>query len=344
MQGTLKLALFIILLILPVHKVLSQEVSNPAYRFIFYNVENLFDTVDDSLTDDNEFLPDGPMHWTEARYRHKINSVYKVLAAAGEWNPPALAGFCEVENKAVLMSLVFDTWLSKYKYGIVTGESKDPRGIRTGIIYRKDLMKLISSRNIEPFHQSSDEFRSRDILYTTWLLGDDTIHLFLNHWPSRRRGVLAEEKLRQSVSTVLGQAVDSLFRSSGRHVRIIVAGDFNCTPDDVGIISLCKGRGVEERSQVLINLSADAAEKGEGTFKYRGKWEMLDQVLVSPGMVNPANGIHTGKKFFRIFRPDFLLHKDTGYPGPITFSTYRGFSYLGGFSDHLPVILDLMNR
>jgi hypothetical protein len=316
----------------------AQEGAENPYRFVFYNVENLFDTKDDTLTDDNEFLPDGPMHWTETRYWKKINSIYKVLAAAGEWNPPALAGFCEIENRNVLQSLVYDTWLSKYQYGIVTGESKDPRGIRPGIIYRKDLMKLIYTGNIEPI--SPGEFRSRMILYTKWLIGGDTIHLFLNHWPSRRRGVLAEEKTRQAIKSVLGNSVDSLYERSEGSVKIIIAGDFNCSPDDLEINKICKKGG----SPKLIDLSAPSAARGEGTFRYRGKWEMIDQVIISDGILNALSGIYTNADLLKIFKPDFLMQKDPGYPGFMPFPTYRGFSYQGGFSDHLPVIIDLKIR
>jgi hypothetical protein len=232
-RSTLKLALCIILIIRNFPSVSGQDSSRVSYRFLFYNVENLFDTKDDSLTDDNEFLPGGAMHWTEARYRKKISSIYKVVTAAGEWDPPALAGFCEVENKDVLQSLIYDTWLSKYQYGIVTGESKDPRGIRPGIIFRKELLRLLYTRYIEP--ETSSEFRSRMILYTKWLIGEDTLHLFLNHWPSRRRGVLAEQKTREAIMSALGSSVDSLLIRSGSNVKIIIAGDFNCTPDDLKI-------------------------------------------------------------------------------------------------------------
>jgi hypothetical protein len=328
-RSTLKLALFVILIIRNFPSSFGQDGSGESYRFIFYNVENLFDTKDDSLTDDNEFLPDGSMHWTESRYRKKINSVYKVLAAAGEWDPPALAGFCEIENKNVLRSLVYDTWLSKYPYGIVTGESRDPRGIRPGIIYRKDRLKLLYTRSIEP--NTSGEFRSRMILYTKWLIGEDTIHLYLNHWPSRRRGVLAEEKTRESVMMALGNSLDSLFRRSESSSKIIIAGDLNCTPDDLKING-------------MINLSSTAAEKGEGTYRYRGKWEMIDQVIVSRGIVDSVKGIYTNSDLLKIFKPDFLMQKDPVYPGDTPFPTYRGFSYQGGFSDHLPLIIDLKKR
>jgi Endonuclease/Exonuclease/phosphatase family len=323
---------------------LSQEIHAVTYRLVFYNVENLFDARDDSLTDDNEFLPSGVMHWTETRYRHKISSIYKVLTAAGEWNPPALAGFCEVENKRVLQALVFDTWLSKYNYGVVTGESNDPRGIRPGIIYRKDLMRLLFCRSIRPVPETSEEFRSRKILYTKWLVKDDTIHLFLNHWPSRRRGVMAEEKVRRSISSVLKNTIDSLYLTSGHAAKIIIAGDFNCTPDDPEIRNLCLRTKGDQKDQFLVNLSSDRAEMGEGTFKYMGKWEMIDQVLASRGILDPVKGIYTGKEFFRIFRPDFIMQKDASYPGYRPFPTYRGFRYQGGFSDHLPVILDLKIR
>ena len=328
-RSNLRLVMFAVLMIPQNNTAPAQLVSERSFRFLFYNVENLFDTKDDTLTDDSEFLKGGDMHWTESRYRYKINSIYKVLAAAGEWDAPSLAGFCEVENKSVLQSLVYDTWLSKYQYGIVMGNSKDPRGIRQGIIYRKDLLKLLFKGNIEP--ENPGDFRSRMILYTKWQAGEDTIHLFLNHWPSRRRGVLAEERAREAILSSLYNSLDSLDRVSVGTAKIVIAGDFNCTPDDLNI----KG---------MINLSSVLAEKGEGTYRYRGKWEMIDQVIVSPGIINSQKGVFTNADMLRIFRPDFLMQKDPAYPGFVPFPTYRGFSYKGGFSDHLPLILDLRIR
>ncbi len=325
-KSNLFLALLTVLIIPQNTKGPVQVVSESSYRLFFYNVENLFDTKDDTLTDDREFLKGGAMHWTESRYRHKINSIYKVIAAAGEWNPPSIAGFCEIENKSVLESLVYDTWLSKYQYGIVIGKSKDPRGIRQGIIYRKDLMRLLFEDNIEPLN--SGNFRSRMILYTKWLAGKDTFHLFLNHWPSRRRGVLAEEKAREAIMYALYNSIDSLDRISGGAAKIIIAGDFNCTPDDLVI----KG---------MINLSSATGDGGEGTYRYRGKWEMIDQVIVSRSIFNSKKGIYTNADLLSIFRPGFLLQKDPAYPGLMPFPTYHGYNYQGGFSDHLPLILDL---
>ena len=107
---------------------------------------------------------------------------------------------------------------------------------------------------------------------------------------------------------------------------------------------MCTNPGGVSKSPLLVNLSSGAAERGEGTFKFRGKWEMIDQVLVSASILDPVKGIYTEKEFFRIFRPDFLMQKDVNYPGYLPFSTYRGFRYQGGFSDHLPVILDLKVR
>ncbi len=310
-------------------------------RFVFYNVENLFDTKDDTLTDDNEFLPSGSRHWTEYRYRKKLSSLYKVLAAAGEWEPPALAGFCEIENRRVLYDLIYDTWLSKYNYRIITGETEDRRGIRNGIIYRQDKLKLLNASSLGQERFAPGSFKSRKILYARFLAGKDTIHIFLNHWPSRRGGALAESSLRGVLSSELGSRLDSIYSKSGDKCIIIVAGDFNCTPEDQEIIDLCAGSGMEGRYTRLVNLTKQFSVSGTGSYKYRGHWEMIDQVLVSKGMLDSSTGLFTGEKFVRIFNPEFLLMKDESYPGFMPFPTFRGFRYTGGFSDHLPLILDL---
>jgi endonuclease/exonuclease/phosphatase family metal-dependent hydrolase len=152
--------------------------------------------------------------------------------------------------------------------------------------------------------------------------------------------VLAEERTRQSLLSVLENSIDSLYEQSEGGMKIIIAGDFNCTPDDLDLNKISDKGG----NYSLTDLSAAAAARGEGTYRYRGKWEMIDQVIVSDGILDAASGVYTNADLIKIFKPDFLLQKDPGYPGMVPFPTYRGFSYLGGFSDHLPVIVDLRIR
>ncbi|HVN57805.1 MAG TPA: hypothetical protein VMT63_05870 [Bacteroidales bacterium] len=317
----------------------AQESDTARVRFLFYNVENLFDTRDDSIYDDNEFLPAGSRHWDKSRYNTKLNSLYKVIIASGGWEPPVLAGFCEVENSRVLRDLVNDTWLSKYKYGVVTSGSRDPRGIRTGIIYRKDILHLLYLRSIDPSMMAGNA-RTRMVFYTKWKIGSDTLHLFLNHWPSRRRGILAEEKTRSGIASIIISITDSLYRVSYGKAKIIIAGDFNCTPADE-LIKAMTSRLVQGKN-CLSNLSEKQCRSGVGSYKFQGTWEMIDQVIVSDGLLAASRGLRTSPEFCSVFSPEFLLEKDPAYPGNTPKPTYRGVKYIGGFSDHLPVILDLI--
>ena len=333
----------LVLFVLLMSEGFTQESDKSNLRFVFYNVENFFDTFDDTLKEDNDFLPQGLMRWNYKRYRDKVNAIYKVITAAGEWDSPALAGFCEVEKRSVLQDLIYDTYLQKYNYGIIHEESGDPRGIDVCLIYRKDLVTLLSYRYLKPDSLREEEFKTRSILYSKWRISDDTIHLFLNHWPSRRGGVLAGESLRTDISGMLKEKTDSISRIVRGQAKIIIAGDFNCTPGDKEVSSLTEVNENDNSGNdtPLVNLSDLSANKGIGTYKYMGVWEMIDQVIVSEWLIKCSKGFYTNAGLLRIFSPDFLLRRDPSYPGFTPFSTYRGYSYQGGFSDHLPVILDL---
>lgn len=324
--------------------VTAQERGDSVYRILFYNAENLFDTENDTIKDDDDFLPGGLMRWNFYRYSGKISSLYKVLIASGDWEPPVIIGLCEIENRKVLEKLIYNTPLSQFNYGIIHGESNDPRGIDVAIIYRRDIFDLVFSRLLIPKEYSHSRFRTRDVLYAKFFISEDTVHLFLNHWPSRRGGVLAGEDERRNISRMIREMADSINRSVYGKGKIIVAGDFNCTPDDTEIGILMKHNENGDEALVLVNLAKGSSQMGSGTYKYRGTWEMLDQVIVSESLLSSGPGIYTGHDMFRVFSPEFLLEKDPAYPGFKPFSTYSGYRYRGGFSDHLPVILDLKFR
>jgi exonuclease III len=319
----------------------SQDLGFQPVRLMFYNVENLFDVYDDTLKEDDDFLPGGLMRWNLTRYIKKINSIYKTIVAAGGWNPPAIVAFCEVENRKVLEDLVYGTYLSKYDYGIIHQESPDPRGIDVCLIYRKNVVDIIDYRYWIPSEINREKFTSRSILYTRLAINSDTVHLIVNHWPSRRGGVLAMEDLRMIIAAMVREKVDSLLDNNSAGAKIIVAGDFNSIPDDQEMKSLT----VPHDSVIsLVNLSAGPAAKGLGSYRYMGTWEMIDQILVSAGLLTSGRGLYTDPNLFSVFKTDFLLRKDPKYPGLSPLSTYRGYRYQGGFSDHLPVLLDLKAR
>jgi len=307
---------------------------------MFYNVENLFDIYDDTLTEDEEFLPEGLRRWNYQRYNRKVNSLFKTILAAGEWEPPAIAAFCEIENRKVLEDLVYSTNLSKYKYDIVHEDSPDERGIDVCLIFRKELAEIIDYSYLKTSVVTGDEFRTRDVLYARFLINNDTIHLFVNHWPSRRGGVLAGEAQRIKIAEMVRKKVDSIFISSHRNAQIIILGDFNATPED-RVMSILAGQ--EDNGSSLVNLSENLPD-GVGTYRYMGTWEKIDQVIVSDMLVNRNAKVFTEPGLLQVFRPDFLLKKDLKYPGLRPFSTYSGYRYQGGYSDHLPVLLDLKLR
>ncbi len=237
-------------------------------RLMFYNAENLFDTTDDTLKDDDEFLPGGLMRWNRTRYTKKINSVYKTIIAAGEWNPPAIVGLCEIENRKVLEDLVYGTTLSNFGYGIIHEESPDPRGIDVCMIFRKDLVRVIDYRSWIPPGVRKDEFHSRSVLYVKCAILGDTIHLIINHWPSRRGGVLAGEPLREEIALMVRDAVDSLYNVSKGELKAIIFGDFNCSPDDPVIQSLLKPDRAGECK--LVNLADQHLKRPFGYIQIYG--------------------------------------------------------------------------
>ncbi len=323
------------------HEGYSQGLPEEYTRLMFYNVENLFDIDDDTLTNDDDFLPEGVMRWNYSRYGRKINSLYKTFVAAGGWSPPAVIALCEVENRKVIDFLIYGTYLSKYNYNIIHEDSPDPRGIDVCMIYRKDLADMIEYIYWMPSGVNNKAFTSRSVLYAKLRIGTDTIHFIINHWPSRRGGVMASETQRNSIAIMVKSKVDSLLGISKGSAKIIIMGDFNCSPDD-RVMSLLVGK--TDSGSHLLNLSERAAVDGMGTYRYRGMWEMIDQIIVSDGLLTNKEGLYTDEKMFHIFKSDFLLGRDPKYPGMTPLSTYRGYRYQGGYSDHLPVLLDLRFR
>ena len=312
-------------------------------RLMFYNVENLFDTYNDSLKEDDEFLPSGLRRWNNTRYNKKISSVYKTIVAAGEWSPPEIIGFCEIENRKVLEDLIHNTYLSRYPYGIIHEESPDERGIDVCLIFRKDVVHIIGYKSWIPRGENREDFNSRSVLYAKCAILGDTIHLIMNHWPSRRGGVLAGEAKRMSIAAMVRNAADSICTESSGRAKIVIMGDFNSDPDDPAIQALVNPdvSGLRSNGLSLTNLAEKKSQGIRGTYRYMGVWEMIDQIIVSDRLINCKQGLFTGTRNFRIFAPDFLLRNDSKFPGLTTYSTYSGYKYQGGISDHLPVLLDL---
>lgn len=311
-------------------------------RIMFYNVENLFDTFDDTLTRDEEFLPDGDRHWNNSKFYKKLNNIYKVIVGIGEWEAPTVVALCEIENRFVLNKLIYDTPLKKFDYKVVHFDSPDRRGIDVGLIYRKGKFIKDTAYTLPINFPFNPESKTRDILYVKGSFGEnDTIHLFVNHWPSRYGGYMKTVEKRNYVASILKKASDSIFYKN-ENAKIIIMGDLNDGPYEASLMEHLKAKPdtTELRNNQLVNLLA--INQKEGTLKYQGKWDLFDQVIVSGAMLTAGSGYKVFGRKAHIYKPEFLFEEDEKYLGKKPFRTYSGFKYIGGFSDHFPVYLDVI--
>lgn len=315
------------------------------FRVMFYNVENLFDPYDDSIKRDEEFTPDGERYWTNYKFYEKLNRVYKVIMAVGEWQPPAIVGLCEIENRFVLEQLINNTPLKNFGYRILHHESPDRRGIDVALLYRQDFFEPFSDQPVPVVFPDDTTYKTRDILYVKGLIGQqEMVHIFVNHWPSRYGGYLATVKRRNTAAKTLRVHTDSLLAINPQ-CAIIIMGDFNDGPEDESFKKILNALPPTEpfHDTLLYNLTlAPRTDWNFGTLKYRENWDVFDQVVVSGGMLSGESGLKIHLDRAEIFHDDFLLEEDERYLGMKPFRTFTGFRYNGGFSDHLPVFIDLI--
>ncbi|HCT30600.1 MAG TPA: endonuclease [Bacteroidales bacterium] len=314
-----------------------------SYRAMFYNVENLFDSFDDSLTNDDEFAPKGTRHWTWEKMNKKLDGIYKTIVAVGGWEPPIFVGLCEIENGYMLYRLTHETPLVKYDYGIIHRESPDPRGIDVGLLFRKDLFDLKETKFFRVNFPGEPNRRTREILYACGIVdGMDTLHIFINHWPSKFGGELESTSGRFAAASTLKQKVDSI-KVFYPDARILIMGDFNDEPESAPLIDGLKVclNDKELCSSGLVSVSAILKANGQGSYKYQGVWGMIDQIIVSESMLSLKHKLYSSPNSASVFRAKFLLEPDDTFVGDKPFRTFAGFKYHGGFSDHLPVYIDL---
>jgi hypothetical protein len=312
-------------------------------RFVSYNVENLFDMVDDPEKADDEFLPWGMRGWKAERYDKKLKDIYKVLVNLGGWELPEIIGLIEVENRTVLEDLIERTPLSMHGYSIIHHDSPDARGIDVALIYRKDHFIPLHDEAIRVVFPFDTLGKTRDILYVSGVVNKrDTLHVFLCHYPSRRGGEATSAPRRIYVSSLVRAKVDSLL-AGNPNANIIVAGDFNDEPADASVREGLRAKGsVEEMGPGdLFNFMHAKKERGLGTYKFQGFWNMLDHIIISQGLLDQNSGVFAPSHAAHIFRPDWLTVPDDNSPGVKPFYTFTGVQYTGGYSDHFPVYLDL---
>lgn len=306
------------------------------FRVMSYNVENLFDCRHDSLKDDYEFLPDAIRRWNYYKYRKKLDDVARVIVAVGEWNPPALVALCEVENDSVLRDLTRYSALREVGYRYVMTSSPDERGIDVALLYRRHLFKLLSCHSLEVPRTDKQNRPTRDILHVCGqLLNQDTLDVFVCHFPSRSGGAKETEAHRLLAARRVREAIDSIY-ARRRRPQILMMGDLNDYPHNRSVRLLLDG----DKPVLKHLLDGKPGMKPAGSYKYQGEWGLLDYIMVSEEMTRPDAPFHTAEGRAGIFAPPFLLAPDKKYGGLQPFRTYYGMKYQEGYSDHLPVWAD----
>ena len=301
------------------------ESNNKEMLLMFWNVENFFDYVDGGTGEsDKEFSSFGGRRWSKRKFYAKCDAIAKSIFWAGEecGRMPDAIGFAEVENKGVLYKLLNSTLLRKYDYRIVHFDSGDRRGIDVALLYRESVFEKVSVSLKVP-EENGRKITTRDILQVCLKSGmGQNINLIVNHHPSKFGGAGASAARRDAAMLALRQMCDSLVAVGEPH--IVAMGDFNDNPD---------GNQFNMLDGILANMSESLYAQGLGTIRYEGRWDLIDMFLVSPDLAVSCR--------MDILQIPFIMTYEKKYPGFKPLRTYSGPRYIGGVSDHCPIILKI---
>lgn len=337
-------------LILAMSSAFSQERKVYQLRTVaFYNVENLFDTENDSLTFDDDRTPKGKDKWTRERYKRKIARIARVLSEIGgktSKTSPDVIGLCEVENRPVVEDLLRHPHLRDKDYGILHHDSPDERGIDVALLYKKSafIPSAFRSHRLLLFNDEGFRDYTRDQLVVSGYLDNEEIHFIVNHWPSRSGGEARSKPNRMAAALLNKRIIDSL-RALDNAAKIVSMGDFNDDPISDSfkkVLKTVSKRGKEGDTIDLFNPMERLFRKGIGSLAYRDRWNLFDQIYCT------GNLISEGKKRYSfwkagVYRPSYLVDSSGRYKG-YPLRTYAGGNYVGGYSDHFPVYLFLIRK
>lgn len=315
------------------------------FRVMEYNVENLFDTIHDAGKADEEFLPSAERQWTSRRYWKKLGRLRSVIAAASGESPADLIALCEVENDSVLTHLTRRTLLHRLGYEYVMTDCRDVRGIDVALIYQPMRFRPVEVQPIRIHFTSKRARPTRDILHVAGLLPTgDTLDVFVCHFPSRAGGTVSATQ-RQQAASQLRQHADSVAAARACPL-LLITGDFNDEPHCASLRSALGAVPMEKAAQplqphalYLLTGNLYGHHDIAGTYKYRQQWNRLDHFIVNGKLLCPETRFHAVPGSCRILQDDFLLEAD-GFDTVKPKRTYLGTFYRGGFSDHLPIVMD----
>lgn len=310
----------------------------------FYNVENLFDTLDSPDVNDEEYVPASAKLWGTVRYQRKLDRLAQVIRDMGKQLHPqgvAILGLAEVENAAVVRDLVATPPLKDRNYQVIHEDGPDLRGIDVALVYNPELFTVLSHKSYRLRMKDKPDFLTRDQLLVSGVLDGDTTHVIVAHWPSRRGGQKRSAPNRKAAAELGRHIVDSLLLDDP-DARILYMGDLNDDPVDPSVQRFMRSTGDKTKAVngTLFNPMFVPYQKGIGTLAWRDAWNLFDQILLSPSLVHGTGGNYAYYGV-RIFNESYLKQKEgnfSGYP----FRTFVGDTYQDGFSDHFPVFVILV--
>jgi len=326
----------------------SQKANYKSAIISFYNLENLFDTIDNPLVNDQEFLPSGIRNYNTSIYFDKIGKLSKVISEIGvEVNPdgPAILGVSEIENDTVLADLINHDLLRKRNYKIVHYDSKDIRGVDVGMLYNPKYFSVDTSDKlyVQLPGGSKNAYYTRDVLYVKGRLDGDLMHIYVNHWPSRSGGEARSAPAREAAARVCREHMDSILKFEP-DAKFILMGDLNDDPINASVAKVLGAKAKEKdvKRGELFNPWHTMYKKGLGTLAYQDAWGLFDQIIVSQAFL-PKN--QDGFFLYQphIFRREYLVENRGQYKG-YPMRTWDGNTYRGGYSDHFPTYLILLKK
>jgi exonuclease III len=327
-----------------------QNINYKIRTIAFYNVENLFDTINNPDTFDEDFTPSGKNNYTREVYFKKIENIGKVISEIGAEKTktsPAIIGLAEIENRAVLEDLIHSEKLKNKQYNIIHYDSPDLRGIDVALLYQEKYFSPLSHETFEVklWEENGNRIYTRDQLLVSGLLGDDLIFILVNHWPSRRGGQLRSNPKREKAAYVTSQIIKKI-KLENENAKIFIMGDFNDDPTDISIKNVLKSNNSIKklRDSTLYNPMENLYKKGLNTLGYRDQINLFDQILMTPDCIS-LDYQYNSFQYFKvgIFNPSYLITNKGRYKG-YPFRSFGNGHFTGGYSDHFPVYVYVIKK
>lgn len=364
--------ILLVLLLVVISAKAQDKTSEKKYKVhtvAFYNLENLFDTINDPNKNDEEWLPTGSRHWTGKKYKQKLANLSKVIAQIGTTdnpgNSPVVIGVAEVENRKVLEDLIKQPLLADKGYAVIHFDSPDRRGIDVGFLYQTKYFTPTSYKNIPLYiyengkapskkedndtaddkedKATADEYGriyTRDQLLVTGKLDGEEISFIVNHWPSRSGGEKKSSPNREAAAALNRKIIDSLY-TLNPDLKLITMGDLNDGPYNNSIKKVLGAKAHKEdvKTKGLFNPMEEMSNKGIGTLAYRDAWDLFDQTIVTEPLIRKD---YSSYRFWKagVWNKSFMVQPSGQYRGyPL-----RNSNSEPGYSDHFPVYLYLIKE